>query len=154
MALATFYLLDESDTQPQQSMLDKICQLSALYSQQGMKVYISANDKPQAEKVDEQLWQLSPDQFVPHNLVGEGPRGGAQVEIGWAGVRPSGHRNVLINLAEEAATFAPSFAQVVDFVPCEEALKQQARERYKIYRMAGRQMRTLAMNEMSDTSSN
>ncbi|MEZ9522593.1 DNA polymerase III subunit chi [Enterovibrio norvegicus] len=154
MAVATFYLVDESDTHPQQSMLEKVCQLSALYSQQGMKVYISANDKPQAENIDEQLWQLSPDHFVPHNLVGEGPRGGAQVEIGWSGVRPSGHRNVLINLAEEAAIFAPSFAQVVDFVPCEEALKQQARERYKIYRMAGRQMRTLAMNEMSDTSSN
>ncbi|WP_028023609.1 DNA polymerase III subunit chi [Enterovibrio calviensis] len=149
MALATFYILDDTHTDDQHRMVEKACQLSAHFSQHGMKVYISASDKSQAETVDEFLWQQSPDHFVPHNLVGEGPRGGAQVEIGWSGVRHSGHRNVLINLAEEAAIFAPSFAQVVDFVPCEETLKQQARERYKIYRMAGRQMRTLAIDDMS-----
>ncbi len=146
---ATFYLLDESHNDASLRMVEKTCQLSALFSQQGMKVFINAGDKLQAEAIDEMLWQQSSDAFVPHNLVGEGPRGGAQVEIGWPGVRHSGHRNVLINLAQEAATFAPSFAQVVDFVPCDEALKQQARERYKIYRMAGRQMRTLVIEEMS-----
>ncbi|AMG31019.1 DNA polymerase III subunit chi [Grimontia hollisae] len=147
--MATFYLLDESHNNPSLRMLEKVCQLSALFCQQGMKVFITAADKPQAEAIDEALWQQPAEGFVPHNLVGEGPRGGAQVEIGWPGVRHSGHRHVLINLAQEAATFAPSFAQVVDFVPCEDALKQQARERYKIYRMAGRQMRTLAIEEMS-----
>ncbi|PKF50371.1 DNA polymerase III subunit chi [Enterovibrio nigricans] len=149
MALATFYILDEKHAEPQQQMLEKVSLLAGQYSQQGMKVFIAAESKPQAEAIDELLWQRSPDHFVPHNLIGEGPRGGTQVEIGWPGVRPAGHRNVLINLAQEAAIFAPSFAQVVDFVPCEETLKQQARERYKTYRMAGRQMRTLAIEESS-----
>ncbi|CZF83892.1 DNA polymerase III subunit chi [Grimontia celer] len=147
--MATFYILDESQDEPTQQMLEKVSQLSALFCQQGMKTFIMAEDKNQAEAIDELLFQQTAEHFVPHNLVGEGPRGGAQVEIGWPGVRHAGHRQVLINLAQEAATFAPSFAQVVDFVPCEEAPKQQARERYKIYRMAGRQMRTLAIEEMS-----
>ena len=77
-----------------------------------------------------------------HNLIGEGPRGGSPVEIGWPGLRYSGHRAVLINLAEIVANFAVSFAQVVDFVPCDETLKQQARERYKAYRLAGIQITT------------
>ena len=152
MAQATFYLLEDGDTPANQQMVRKTCDIASAYSQSGHKVYIAAADKAQAEQIDETLWQQGPDNFVPHHLVGEGPRGGAVVEIGWPGVRHNGHRSVLINLADEAASFAPSFAQVIDFVPCEESLKQQARERYKIYRMAGRQMQTLAINESPNSN--
>ncbi|NVP00869.1 DNA polymerase III subunit chi, partial [Photobacterium damselae subsp. damselae] len=68
--------------------------------------------------------------------------GGAPVEIGWGQLRHSGRRNVLINLAKNAPNFAVTFVQVVDFVPCDEKLKQLARERYKIYRLAGIQLTT------------
>jgi len=46
-------------------------------------------------------------------------------------------------LAENETTFANKFAEVVDFVPCEEKAKQLARERYKIYRQAGYQLQTI-----------
>ncbi|EAS75955.1 DNA polymerase III subunit chi [Vibrio alginolyticus 12G01] len=46
-------------------------------------------------------------------------------------------------MAENETTFANKFAQVVDFVPCEEKAKQLARERYKIYRQAGYQLQTI-----------
>jgi DNA polymerase-3 subunit chi len=48
-------------------------------------------------------------------------------------------------LAENNTTFANKFNEVVDFVPCEEKAKQQARERYKIYRQAGYQLQTVAI---------
>ncbi|MFD2176361.1 DNA polymerase III subunit chi [Veronia pacifica] len=152
MARATFYLLSDDGVPSDQQMIELTCRFASDFCQQGQKVYIAAADKCQAEQIDEALWQREPDNFVPHNLVGEGPRAGALVEIGWPDVRHSGHRSVLINLAHDAATFAPSFAQVVDFVPCEESRKQQARERYKIYRMAGRQMQTLAVNESPNSN--
>lgn len=142
MQTATFYLLEPLHSKPQVCILDKVCQLSHLFSQKGLKIYIATNDKTHAEQIDEALWQLPPELFVPHNLIGEGPRGGAQVEIGGPGMRSFGLRQVLINLTQDAAAFAPTFAQVVDFVLCDEIGKQQARERYKIYRLAGCQMRT------------
>lgn len=149
MPTATFYLLDELHSDPQKCILDKVCQLSHLFCQQGMKIYIATNDKVQAEQVDEALWQRPGEYFIPHNLIGEGPRGGAQVEIGEARMGRSRLRQVLINLGNDAAAFAPTFAQVIDFVLCDEIGKQQARARYKIYRSAGCQMRTLPFDAFS-----
>lgn len=147
MANATFYLLNESDNNEQETIFNTACALTCHYFQQGQRIYVAARDKAQAEQIDEWLWQRDPTDFVPHNLVGEGPSGASPVEIGWSGVRHSGHRSVLINLAPEPSNFAPSFAQVIDFVPCDETLKQQARNRYKAYRMAGIQLHTLAIDD-------
>ncbi|KOO09955.1 DNA polymerase III subunit chi, partial [Vibrio xuii] len=59
------------------------------------------------------------------------------------GEKPSGNRQLVINVAENETTFANKFAEVVDFVPCEQKAKQLARERYKIYRQAGYQLQTI-----------
>ncbi|WP_318454634.1 DNA polymerase III subunit chi [Photobacterium leiognathi] len=148
MTHATFYIIDDkqesADTDFQCYFA---CHLAAMSYRQGNKVYLLAANKQQAEQIDEYLWQQDPDSFVPHNLVGEGPNGGSPVEIGWATLRHTGHRATLINLAETAPNFAVTFAQVVDFVPCDEKLKQLARERYKAYRLAGIQITTAAATE-------
>ena len=149
MASATFYLENESSLNPLECTLNKVCQLSYLFIQKGLRVYIAAQDKAQAQAIDEKLWQAPPSVFVPHNLVGEGPPGGVQVEIGWTDTRKFGQRHVLINLTQSTSVFAPTFAQVVDFVPCEETCKKSARERYKIYRMAGYKMHTLPLDAIS-----
>ncbi|WP_413112675.1 DNA polymerase III subunit chi [Thaumasiovibrio sp. DFM-14] len=146
MTHATFYLMD--DKQP---LFKFACDLASQYYRQGQRVYIHTEDKAAAEQIDNLLWQREPDGFVPHNLLGEGPRQGAPVEIGWGYLRHSGHRSILINLANNAANFAVTFAQVVDFVPCDENLKQLARERYKQYRHAGIQLQTLAATQTSDS---
>ncbi|OOE46298.1 DNA polymerase III subunit chi [Salinivibrio kushneri] len=139
----------DSDTQTRdtQIIVATAIELAFYYYQQGQRIYLAAHDQAQAHQLDDLLWQRDPDVFLPHNLVGEGPRGGAPVEIGWPGVRHTGHRSVLINLATEPSNFAPSFAQVVDFVPCDETLKQHARHRYKAYRLAGLQLHTLAIDQ-------
>ncbi|WP_087018824.1 DNA polymerase III subunit chi [Thaumasiovibrio subtropicus] len=144
MTHATFYLLDEAEAEFQLA-----CDLASQYHQQGQRVYIHTEQKADAERIDNLLWQRDPDAFVPHNLLGEGPRAGSPVEIGWQYLRHSGHRSVLINLANNAANFAVTFAQVIDFVPCDENLKQLARERYKQYRHAGIQLQTLTATETS-----
>ncbi|MGP4883628.1 DNA polymerase III subunit chi, partial [Klebsiella pneumoniae] len=73
---------------------------------------------------------------------GEGPRGGAPVEIAWPQKRNSSPRDILISLRLNFADFATAFAEVIDFVPYEDNLKQLARERYKAYRMAGFNLNT------------
>ena len=44
---------------------------------------------------------------------------------------------MLINLQQEIPDFSHSFTQIIDFVPKDDALKTQARERYKQLRLQG-----------------
>lgn len=107
------------------------------------RVLIVCQSKEQAERMDEYLWQFDTERFLPHNLSGEGPRGGAPVEICWPGCRGSGIRHVLINLQEELADFAIMFNDIIDFVPFNEKGKKAARIRYLGYKNLGFQLKTL-----------
>ena len=84
------------------------------------------------------LWAFDSNSFVPHNLVGEGPKQGAAVEI--SNQAPRGRRPVLINLTNAVPDFAHQFQFMVDFVPTDETLKQQARERFKSCKQRGFQV--------------
>ena len=144
MANATFYIIKPESPQAEaKGFGDYVLFLAKHFSSQGAKVYLNCQDKAHAEQVAELFWQVDTKQFIAHNLVGEGPKYGTNVEIGHQGVKPSWNRQLVINLAENETTFANKFAEVVDFVPCEEKAKQLARERYKIYRQAGYQLQTI-----------
>ncbi len=150
MSHGTFYIISEDAPENSKSgLLRFISNLVISHYQQGKKIFILADCRAQAEKIDELLWQLNPNNFIPHNLVGEGARTGSIVEIGWGDLHYSGHRNLLINLAQNAPAFAVSFSQMIDFVPCEEKSKQQARERYKMYRQAGIVLNTVDISTLT-----
>lgn len=137
MTQGLFYLMSQGD-EPEATLpahFAYACQLAAYHYSQGQKVFIATEDQADAFKVDEYLWQFSGDSFVPHNLTGEPPYYGAPVEIGWQ--KSKQRRQVLINLRKIAPAFATEFAQVVDFVPIDELLKQQARQRYATYKQWG-----------------
>ncbi|MDN3608255.1 DNA polymerase III subunit chi [Vibrio ostreicida] len=147
MPKATFYIVNPDSPQDNIEGFDQyILFLAQHFSQQGAKVYINCHDQSHAERIAEVFWQVASQQFVAHNLVGEGPRYGTNIEIGHQGVKPSWNRQLVINLAKNETTFANKFTEVVDFVSCEEKAKQLARERYKIYRQAGYQLQTLEIN--------
>ena len=133
MSQGCFYLLPESATP--EALVATVCALTTGFYRQGLGVFIHAQHQAQAEALDEALWQQPNDGFIAHNLQGEGPPQGAQVVIGWQ--PPKNGRAVLINLALTAPDFARRFKQLVDFVPADDAGKQQARERFKVYRQAG-----------------
>ncbi|ENY73942.1 DNA polymerase III subunit chi [Aeromonas diversa] len=134
MSQVTFYLMQDDDREA------LACQLVADYWREG-HVYCLCRDQAQALRLDERLWQLPADRFVPHQLQEES--GQAQVEIGHQPPRRRYAR--LINLTDDTPLFAGEFAQVVDFVPTNESDKQQARARYKAYRQAGHVLETLEL---------
>jgi len=149
-----FYLLkddvtEESDKDTRSAIYHACLQASHFY-RQNQRVYIYTQDKQHAEQVDEMLWAFDSDSFVPHNLVGEGPKQGAIVEIGHQA--PQGRRPVLINLTSTVPNFANQFNYIVDFVPSDEALKQQARERFKTCRQWGFQVNNQAVIEPEETT--
>ncbi len=147
-----FYLLNDkgaglegSDAIDTSSAFYHACLQASYFYRQNQRVFIYTQDKQSAEKIDEMLWAFDSDSFVPHNLVGEGPKQGAAVEIG--SQAPLGRRPVLINLTSTVPNFANKFQFIVDFVPSDETLKQQARERFKTCRQWGFQVNNQAVAE-------
>lgn len=141
MANGTFYLLDS--LAPEQ-WLTFYCERVAEAWRQHRSVRVWCEDKQQALALDEKLWQHPADAFVPHNLLGEGPPGGAPVEICWASADAIKPRRVAAHLV--LSTEVPNQLQgarhIIDRVPVTEADKQTARERYKAYRQMGFQLTT------------
>ena len=146
-----FYVLPEKtslETDKTDESTNKLSHLIDVYYQaclqanyfysQNQRVFIYTADQAQSEAIDEMLWSFQPDSFVPHNLVGEGPKQGAAVEISHQPIR--GRRPILINLTNTVPEFAHQFNYMVDFVPNDEALKQLARERFKHCRQQGFQV--------------
>ena len=128
------------------------CQLAAFYYQQNKKVFIYTENQQDAFTVDEYLWQFDGDSFVPHNLVGEGPRYGSPVEISW--LAPQHPRAVLINLSQNIPEFNLNFQQIIDFVPAQEQLKINARMRYSAYKKLGHTLSTHDVKTASQESTN
>lgn len=151
MKHATFYVLTQSSAQNDTNMrLEYSLNLARHFVTQGAKVYIHAQDKNQAEQLDELCFSAPLEQFIAHNLTGEGPKFGCPIEIGFSSqnlnIRPNYNRDLVINLSSGATNFSQRFTQVVDFVPYEKKLKQEARERYKIYRQAGFEIQTIELD--------
>lgn len=144
-----FYLLKDDGTdetiKESCSAIYHACLQASHFYRQNQRVYIYAKNQQHAEQIDEMLWAFDSDSFVPHNLVGEGPKQGAMVEIGYQA--PQGRRPVLINLNNDMPNFANQFQFIVDFVPSDETLKQQARERFKTCRQWGFQVDNQAVIE-------
>ncbi len=139
---ALFYVFKNAN-EPAQSIpahFDLAARIAAEQYGRGQKVYILTNTQADAELLDEYLWSFPPERFIPHNLQGEGPKAGAPVEIGTG--TPVGNRTVLINLSEQVPSYIRRFSHIFDFVPFDDALKAQARARYKTLRQQGAHIET------------
>lgn len=149
-----FYLLNDekannedknADASDTSSAFYHACLQASHFYRQNQRVFIYTKNTQNAEQIDELLWSFDSDSFVPHNLVGEGPKQGAAVEI--SDQPPRGRRPVLINLTDTVPNFANQFQFIVDFVPSDETLKQQARERFKTCKQWGFQVNNQAVTE-------
>ncbi|WP_413700189.1 DNA polymerase III subunit chi [Psychromonas sp. KJ10-10] len=154
MSKVTFYILGDNNTEQNthnNSLPDSVpahfmqaCIVATFYYQQNRKVFIYTDNQQDAFTVDETLWQFDGDSFVPHNLLGEGPRFGTPVEISW--MPPTHPRPILINLSLHLPDFTNNFQQIIDFVPNDEQLKMATRARYSAYRKLGHTLTTENIN--------
>ncbi|MEW6983993.1 DNA polymerase III subunit chi [Colwelliaceae bacterium 6471] len=144
---ATFYILNDDNDAIENSLHYRACVLAADFYRQNQRVFIFTQDQTQAHGIDELLWAFEPMSFVPHNLLGEGPSYGSAVEISWQA--PKNRRPILINLTSSVPHFANQFSQIIDFVPSDETLKQQARDRFRDCRQRGFQVDTQQVSEQN-----
>ncbi|MEH6452125.1 MAG: DNA polymerase III subunit chi [Psychromonas sp.] len=155
MSQVVFYILNaqnEASTQAIPAHFAQACSIAGFYYSQNKKVFIYCESQQDAFTVDEYLWQFDGDSFVPHNLLGEGPRFGTPVEISWQA--PTHPRPVLINLSPNVPDFAINFQQIIDFVPNDEQLKIAARHRYSTYKKLGHSLSTEKLSTETVESQN
>lgn len=105
------------------------------------KCTVLCADQVQAEELDEFIWRHPADEFIPHNLFGEGPTMGTPVEINWLENYQTNYylKNsaFVVNLSGNYLEQFSKFNHLIDFVPHKDADKAKARERYKRYKQAG-----------------
>lgn len=100
-------------------------------------VLASPNELP---ALDVALWTMAAGEFVPHCREGDAPRVRVASPILLAvGEVPASafEADVLVNLTEHMPNGYERYAKVIEVVELEEANRQQARERWRQYRLSG-----------------
>ncbi|MGB0892839.1 MAG: DNA polymerase III subunit chi [Parashewanella sp.] len=144
MTQGTFYLMQSNSTE--QDLRHFICQLVKQHYQQQKRVYLHCGTRTQAHEMDDLLWSFESETFIPHNLKGEGLKGGSPVEIGFDQQAQIKDYDILINLADQAPAFAVNFPQIIDFVAADETKKAIARDRFRQYRSMSIELNTQDQN--------
>ena len=132
MPQVVFYQLSAGDT----SVASRASELIADAFANKQKISVLCDTQKQAEEVDEFLWQLPANRFVPHNLYGEGPQSGTPVEICWQPEQVA-RRQMVVNVGSGMVPSPNQHRQIIDLVPVDDEAKQAARVRYKNYQQAG-----------------
>lgn len=148
MAQGIFYVLDGLDEQQQ---LQFFCERIAQAWRDFRSVRVWCASQAEAEKLDEALWQSPSDAFVPHNLAGEGPSQGAPVELCWPQAQVAKRRTAaVVNLMADMPEWQGA-RMIIERVPNEENARQQARERYKLYRSQRVELQTIKASEQMNS---
>lgn len=130
-----FYLL--SDTEPR-ARLRTACRLAEKAYEQGLRVALRTGSAAETAELDELLWTFNDRSFVPHCVwpTDSGLAAETPVLIG-SGALPESHRDVLVNLGDDAPAGFEDYVRVLEIVGAGETAKTLARSRWRRYREHG-----------------
>ena len=133
MARADFYLIAKPRFRAEPLRL--VCELARKAHDAGIFTLILARDAAQAEQLDDLLWDMGEDAYIPHQIVGEDvDEEEAAVLIAPPDVE-SPLRPIVINLRDGAVDGAVE--RVLEVVPADESARGPLRERWKQYQARG-----------------
>ena len=122
MARADFYLIAKPRFRAEPLRL--VCELARKAHDAGIFTLILARDAEQAEMLDDLLWDMGEDAYIPHQIAG------ADIDEVDAPLRP-----LVINLRDAAVE--GSVERVLEVVPADESARGPLRERWKQYQARG-----------------
>ena len=133
MPRADFYLIakDRFKTEP----LRLVCELARKAHDAGLWTLVLARDAVQAEQLDDLLWDMGEDVYIPHQIAG------MDVDEEEAAVliaSPDSDvplRPLVINLRDAAVDGA--FDRVLEVVPADPSAREPLRARWKHYQARG-----------------
>jgi DNA polymerase-3 subunit chi len=130
---ADFYLIAKPRFRAEPLRL--VCELARKAHDAGQRTLVLARDQAQAEQLDDLLWDMGEDAYIPHQIAG------ADVEEEETAVLiappdvDAPLRPLVINLRDAAVD--GSFERVLEVVPADDAARGPLRERWKQYQARG-----------------
>lgn len=122
------------DSQPQ-ARLVLACRLARRAWQANLPVFIRCADPVQRSEIDQLLWSLRPQFFLPHNNFDDNPT--APIVLALDPQQPAQADSVLINLCMQPPGTFDGLNRVVELVCQTPELLQQSRTNFVHYRKLG-----------------
>lgn len=116
--------------------LQVACRLAGKAMADGKRMLIYAPDSEVAARVDRLMWTWPATGFVPHCLLDDPLAADTPVLIARSDDTPAG-APVLLNLSAQCPPHFASFERLLEVVGMDDAEREAARERYKLYRGRG-----------------
>ncbi|PJJ98673.1 DNA polymerase III subunit chi [Lysobacteraceae bacterium NML91-0213] len=132
MPRADFYLIARPRFRDEPLRL--VAELARKAYDSGQWTLVLARDQAQAEAIDDQLWDMGDDVYIPHQIAGDEEDDECPVLIATPEFDPP-VRALVINLRDAAVP--DGFERVLEVVPADPAAREPLRERWKQYRARG-----------------
>lgn len=137
MARADFYLITTPRFRAEPLRL--VCELVRKAVDAGLPTLVLARSQAQAEALDDLLWDMGDEVYIPHQIAGaEEDEDEAEVLIAPPDV-DAALRPLVINLRDAAVEGA--FDRVLEVVPADESARGPLRERWKQYQARGLELK-------------
>lgn len=132
MPRADFYLIAKPRFRSQPLRL--VCELAKKAYEAELWTLVLARDRAQAEALDDLLWDMGDDAYLPHQIAGD-----EEDELTPVIIAPpeidAPMRQLVINLRD--APVEGGFERVLEVVPADESARGPLRERWKQYQAQG-----------------
>ncbi|WP_273151350.1 DNA polymerase III subunit chi [Methylophaga thiooxydans] len=139
MTRVSFYILKSTQFEKRQAFA---CRLAEKAYHQGHQVYIHTDNAEQSASLDEALWAIRPESFVPHEVINTDADNQSPVLIGHKDSTPPRLMDVLINLTEQQPLFFSQFDRVAEVIDDNDDVKQAGRQRFQFYKQRGYELDT------------
>lgn len=139
MTRISFYVLKSIEPEQRQAFA---CRLAEKIYHQGQQVYIHTENSTACAALDEALWAIRADSFVPHEQVKPDADNNSPVLIGHHETSPPRLMDVLINLTDQQPLFFSQFERVAEIIDDNAPVKQAGRERFQFYKQRGYELDT------------
>lgn len=133
MPRADFYLIAKPRFQAEPLRL--VCELARKAYDANLWTLILARDPQQAEALDDLLWDMGEDAYLPHQIAGSDEEDDLTPILIAAPQTDAPMRQLIINLRD--APVAGDFERVLEVVPADASARGPLRERWKHYQTRG-----------------
>jgi DNA polymerase-3 subunit chi len=139
MTRISFYILKSNELEQRQAFA---CRLIEKIYHQGQQVYIHTDSAENSEALNQALWAIRPESFIPHDVMSADNTENTPVLIGHGDNAPPRLMDVLINLTSEQPMFFSQFERVCEIVDDDATIKQAGRQRFQFYKHRGYELDT------------
>ncbi|TWG94493.1 DNA polymerase III chi subunit [Luteimonas sp. J16] len=133
MPRADFYLIAKPRFRDQPLRL--VCELVRKAYHANLWTLVLARDTAQAEELDDLLWDMGEDEYIPHQIAGRDDEDDVTPVLIADPQTGTPMRPLVLNLRD--APVAGDFERVLEVVPADESARGPLRERWKHYKAQG-----------------